>query len=338
MVSNVRMSKKKVHVISIQESYLNIIAYQLLEILGDEIDLSALTIQQLTTDIIDKKDIVVLSKEILKGITRTFIPDSCPIIIASRDINIVNTKELLLLPKGKQILVVNDTMEHAEETAISLENIIFEHEYIAYDLIQPIPANVDVIVTPGELSLVPKHFDNVIDIGPRVLDFKTVLEIANCLDIEFGEFTLMNRYMKSQVSIAEKLKDQKNLHFEDSLRLQSNARSLEYSRFNQEFVLSEKEIAAITEKVEEHGFLKESIEILTIYKEGKENFESFGRTKVKLRLRNIGIHFTDQQLRLRMEVLQEVGLINARQGRGGAKLSGKGELFLERYSELNLLN
>lgn len=327
-------SKKKVHVISIQDSYLNIIAYQLLEILGDVIDISALTIQQLTTDIIDEKDIVVLSKETLKGITRPFIPDSCPIIIASREINIVNTKELLLLPKGKHVLVVNDTMEHAEETAISLESIMFEHEYSAYDSIQPIPTDVEVIVTPGELSLVPKQFDNVIDIGPRVLDIKTVLEIVNCLDIEFGEITLMNRYFKSQVSISEKLKYQKNFQIEDSLKMQSNLQSFENNVINPDVVLTEKEIGAIIEKVEAHGFLKESIEILTIYKEGKENFESFGRTKVKLRLRDMGIHLTDQQLRLRMEVLQELELINARQGRGGAKISIKGELFLERNTDI----
>ncbi len=36
-----------------------------------------------------------------------------------------------------------------------------------------------------------------------------------------------------------------------------------------------------------------------------------------------------------MEVLQELGLINARQGRGGAKISVKGELFLERNTDLN---
>lgn len=45
----------RMHVISIEESYLKITVYQLLEILGDKIDLSALTIQQLTTDSVIKK-------------------------------------------------------------------------------------------------------------------------------------------------------------------------------------------------------------------------------------------------------------------------------------------
>ena len=130
---------RKLHVISIQKSYLDIIVYQLAEIFGDKVELSAMTLQEMTDGVISEQDIVLLSKEILIGITRSFIPESCPIIIANREVNIIATKELHRLPKGQQILVINDTFEHAEETAISLENIYFEHEYIAYDPMDLIP-------------------------------------------------------------------------------------------------------------------------------------------------------------------------------------------------------
>ncbi|MEI4769082.1 winged-helix domain-containing protein [Psychrobacillus sp. FJAT-51614] len=330
--------KRKVHVISRQESYLNIIAYQLLEILGDKIELSALTIQQLTMNIITEQDIVVLSKETLKGITRPFIPDSCPVIVANREVNIIGTKELLKLPKGRQILVINDTVERAEETAISLENIYFEHEYIAYDLMQSIPSDMDVIVTPGEMGLVPKQFENVIDIGPRTLDFKTILKIANLLNEGSDRYALMNRFIKSQLSLAEGLYAKQNFHYEKSLMKQDSEQLSENTRTDSEMTLSEKEIILIINKIEEHGFLEESMEILEIYKEGKKNFESFGRTKVKLKLRENGIHLTDQQLRLRMEVLQYLGLINARQGRGGAKISDKGEDFLKYHKDFAIKN
>ena len=323
--------KRKVHVISIQESYLNIIAFQLLEILGDKIELSALTIQHLTMDIIAEQDIVVLSKEILKGITSPFIPASCPIIVANREVNIVGTKELLKLPKGRQILVINDTAEHAEETAISLENIYFEHEYIAYDMKQTLPSDMDIIVTPGEMSLVPKQFENVIDIGPRTLDFQTVLKISNLLNMDSNTYALMNRYIKSQLSLAENLYTKQNFHYEKLLMQQDNNVISDSNLLENELNFTENEIITIVKKIEEHGFLEESLEILTIYKEGKKNFESFGRTKVKMKLRENGIHLTDQQLRLRIEVLQELGFINARQGRGGAKLSDKGEIFLKQH-------
>lgn len=98
--------------------------------------------------------------------------------------------------------------------------------------------------------------------------------------------------------------------------------------------LSEETMSSIIDKIEEHGFLEESLAILAIYKEAKGNFESFGRTKVKLKLRDAGITFSNQQLRLRLEIMQEIGLVNARQDRGGTKLSDKGETFLKQHNEV----
>ena len=53
--------------------------------------------------------------------------------------------------------------------------------------------------------------------------------------------------------------------------------------------LSEEAISSIIGKIEEHGFLEENLEILAIYNEAKKTFESIGRTKVKIKLRDIGV-------------------------------------------------
>ena len=158
---------------------------------------------------IEEQDIVILSKEILKGITRPFIPESCPIIIANREVNIAGTKELMNLLKGQQILVINDTIEHAMETAISLENIYFEHDYIAYDPMDLIPPISIGLLPLGRWKLVPREFENVIDIGPRTLDFKTVLETVNFMNCEMEQIILMKSIYKSQLALAEKLNDKR---------------------------------------------------------------------------------------------------------------------------------
>ncbi len=324
---------RKLHVISIQKIYFDIVVNQLVEIFGDEIELSAITLQELTMDLIGEEDIVILSKEILKGITRPFIPESCPIIIANREVNIAATKELYKLLEGQQILVINDTIEHAVETAISLKNIYFEHDYIAYDPMDLMPSTINWIVTPGEMELVPREFENVIDIGPRTLDFKTVQEAAKFVKCEMEQVLLMNRFYKSQLALAEKWNDKNELQYKKMSVQQTDKRSIVEQRTEKYNPLPEKTMSSIIEKIEEHGFLNESLAILAVYKEAKENFESFGRTKVKLRLRDAGITFTDQQLRLRLEIMQELGLVNARQGRGGTKLSDKGETFLKQHTE-----
>lgn len=45
--------------------------------------------------------------------------------------------------------------------------------------------------------------------------------------------------------------------------------------------ISKEEIMNINNKIEEHGFLQESIEILSIYAEGKSQFKTYGRLKLK---------------------------------------------------------
>ncbi|WP_438318005.1 hypothetical protein [Sporosarcina sp. FA9] len=317
---------KKLHIVAIQKAYLNTISQQLLEIFGDSVELSSMTLQDMTMDLISEHDIVVLSKEVLIGITRPFIPGSCPIIIAKREVNIVATKKLLNMPKNQQILIINDTIEHAEETATSLRDIFFEHEYSTYDSISSIQPTIDWLVTPGEMELVPKGFTNVIDIGPRIVDFNTVVKIADYLDSNINQISLMNRFFKSQLVLAEEHCIIEGLKNNQTMMQQPDvhANTDEHLQINGQF---SEEMSLMIEKIEAHGFLDESLAILEVYQAGKKELESFGRSKVKLRLREVGIVLTDQQLRLRLEVLHELCLVNVRKGRGGTKLSDKGEAF-----------
>ncbi|WP_075618912.1 winged-helix domain-containing protein [Paenisporosarcina indica] len=323
--------KRKVHVLSIQESYLNIISRQLIEVLGDRIEISSLTIKNLQMNIISPGDIVILSKGILIGITRPFVPASCPIIIAKREINIVNTKELISLPDGQKILVVNDTIEHSKETAFSLENIYFEHTYFVDDGVTPIPDAIDFIVTPGEMQLVPQHLTNVIDIGPRLLDYQTFLELSILIDENYDKQHLINRFMKSQVSLAiEVVDDRVGQALEISNQVETNHSMNTPLKIDD--LLTDERINKITAKIEEHGFLEESIKILELFEDGKKQFNSFGRLKLKQMLESNGFYLSEQQVRIRLEVLQELGLLLARQGRGGTTITKIGEKFLNNTS------
>ncbi|MFD1205971.1 MULTISPECIES: winged-helix domain-containing protein [Sporosarcina] len=47
------------------------------------------------------------------------------------------------------------------------------------------------------------------------------------------------------------------------------------------------------------------------------------------------IILSEQQIRLRLEVLQELGLVNARQGRGGTTITNLGEKYLQSKEFVN---
>src|SRR5690606_7330521 len=98
---------------------------------------------------------------------------------------------------------------------------------------------------------------------------------------------LVNRYVKSQVSLAEP---------------GAGGVSSERESFVDAANLSQNEILSINKKIEEHGFLKESIQILSLYAEGKAQLKTFGRIKLKKLLEEHDIYLSEQQIRLRLEV------------------------------------
>ena len=92
-------------------------------------------------------------------------------------------------------------------------------------------------------------------------------------------------------------------------------------------------IEDIIEKIEEHGFLDERIHVLNVMRAGKIKNESYGRRMMRTLLLENGCVLTDQQLRLRIEVLRNLGLLNVRKGRAGTTITSKGETFLDLYKD-----
>ena len=78
-----------------------------------------------------------------------------------------------------------------------------------------------------------------------------------------------------------------------------------------------------------HGFLDETQAILSIYLAGKEQNRALGRNAVLEALQKNGYALSVQQLRLKLERMDHLGLLIVRPGRGGTTLSDKGQNFLE---------
>jgi len=138
-----------------------------------------------------------LSGEFILQIVKSFLPDRAHFVIAKRSLNFVNMKELLKLPKGKHILVVNDTKINTDETVRELKESVFEHYYHPYYPDMPIADNVDYVVTPGEKHLIPKGIKNIIDIGPRVISLETIYELFDIFGLEQDRSLIVGRYIKS---------------------------------------------------------------------------------------------------------------------------------------------
>jgi len=67
---------------------------------------------------------------------------------------------------------------------------------------------------------------------------------------------------------------------------------------------------------------------LKTYLQGKNQNIAYGRTVLQRLLVDRDIHLSAQQLRLRLEKLNKIGLLIIRPGRGGTTISEHGEQFL----------
>ncbi len=103
------------------------------------------------------------------------------IIIAERTIDFDGLDEIVALSVGTKVLLVNDLRETTNEVIENLKEIgVTGLEFVPYfpGCDQPID-RPSIAITPGESAYVPKWVTTVIDIGPRVMDFPTILDILS---------------------------------------------------------------------------------------------------------------------------------------------------------------
>jgi len=140
---------------------------------------------------------------------KPYLTEDIPYIIAKRTIDYANIQDLLAIPKGMRILLVSDLKEASEETIMTLKEAGINYDFVPYYPGASYDSSIRIAVTVGEPQLVPDHIKRVIDIGNRVIDISTIIEILN--HFKASNYTLNQlsaRFMQSLVYITGKLSDE----------------------------------------------------------------------------------------------------------------------------------
>ncbi len=156
-----------------------------------------------------KADLVVFSSKQMFDIAKDIVDATSPIIIANRSLNLRNIDQLFFIPKGSQVLVVNDIFENAEEVITLLRDIGLDHlNYQAYAPGSPYTKNIKYAVTPGEVALIPKEIPHIIDLGSRIIDITTIIEILGRLNLLDEKAHFMTaKYVETIVRLNKHLHD-----------------------------------------------------------------------------------------------------------------------------------
>ncbi|GAU79666.1 sigma-54-dependent Fis family transcriptional regulator [Fusibacter sp. 3D3] len=152
-------------------------------------------------------DLVVLSTDLICSEAAPWFDASCPCITARRTLNMTRLDELFAIPVGQKLLLVNDAQETAEESVALIASLGLTHfEMIPYYPGCGITGGLERAITLGELDLVPDFVSRVIDIGPRIIDLTTVVEILERLDLLDEKANLVSaRYFETIIRLHRQL-------------------------------------------------------------------------------------------------------------------------------------
>lgn len=152
-------------------------------------------------------DLIILSSSLLLSEVAGIIDASKPLVITRRMINYDYVDKILMIPKGKKALLVNDVPETAFETIDYLNRLGIDHiEYIPFYPGAETSDDYDIAITPGEPHLVPVGVRTVINIGPRLIDMTSIMEIFRKLEIlDERADALSEKYIIKIIQLAKKL-------------------------------------------------------------------------------------------------------------------------------------
>ena len=130
-------------------------------------------------------DLVVISIHPIYLNVRQYIPRDAKVIIINNTLTETQYRAVAELPSGSSALLVNYSAEMTMDTLSLFHRLGLNHvDFVPfYPGITHVP-RLDTAVTPGEPQHVPSFVKRVIDIGDRVMDAKTIIDMATGLGLE----------------------------------------------------------------------------------------------------------------------------------------------------------
>lgn len=138
-------------------------------------------------DYIKEKYIVIPSFSKFQQVRKKTRKDS-ELIIADLTLNKKYIDRLYKLPKGTRALLVNIHHRSCMEVITMIYNAGFKDlELVPFYIGASYDKSIKVAITPSEIELVPEGITTVIDIGQRVIDMNTIIEISDKLNINIDD-------------------------------------------------------------------------------------------------------------------------------------------------------
>ncbi len=179
------------------------------QVIGHEVSVEAYSLDEGVEGPKEADRVLTSGKYILEQ-ARLIFPHS-PIIVGKRVITGYNLEKVIMLARGKKVLVANHPKECAEETIDSLMSLGITHlEYLPYWKGMGFEYDYDEIdtsISPGMTHLIPERIKNRIDIGARTLTVQTFVEILLAFELSLDYIKVFEKkYTKLLMEASQKIR------------------------------------------------------------------------------------------------------------------------------------
>lgn len=178
--------KKQVAVITRAKEIRNSMKDQIDMIFGELVETNIYSLEDKTIDKLKRSDLYVVSSSAYEYLDEKFLKNKNLVIV---DYTISKERKNFLknFPKGTKAIFFNVSQKMCMEAIAMMYHLgVNNIEFIpAYPNMENFPKN-NLIITPAETKLLPKEAEgrDIIDIGHRILDANTIIEIALKLEFE----------------------------------------------------------------------------------------------------------------------------------------------------------
>lgn len=176
--------KKKVAVITHSTEVGGFYCSQLKELFGDFIETESYSFEDNTLGKRINADLAVVATYAIYDTVKNYISNSSDVVITNITLSKAGLEKIMKIPAGTKAMLVNLSIEMALETISLIYYLGVNHiELIpVYPDVKQLP-DLEIAITPGELRHVPKNVEKIIDVGHRILDSNTIVEIALKLNL-----------------------------------------------------------------------------------------------------------------------------------------------------------
>lgn len=221
---------KKIALITIGKMTGKVIKEQLESLFGEDITVESFLLNNRQEISSVNADLFLYTKGCIRYLIMEGDSIRRPYIETERVINHKNIKEVISIPKGTDVLLVNDSENTANEAIEQLKLIGLDH--IEYHALYPghrKKADVSIAITPGESHLVPDKVEKVIDLGSRILGMSTIHEIILALGLEEKiERSCLTEYLRNIVEISKLIDESRREAQESEKLLETIVDNIEY--------------------------------------------------------------------------------------------------------------